>query len=65
MSTYYLAWIQSLSTRDMAVERLAIMAVAVVLAWVLADRQEPWIRQLYYLGGLFLYAMTVAVAFWS
>jgi hypothetical protein len=66
MSTYYTIWINQLATRDAAVERMAIMAVAVVLAWVLAESQYragwKWMRPVYVAGGLVMYLVTILVA---
>lgn len=66
MSTFYYLWVERLAQRDMYIEQMAFLAVAIVAVWCAVDVWPPswqvWIKAAYRVGGLVLFALTVAVA---
>lgn len=68
-STYSQAWAAIMQARDANVIRLSVMALSVVVAWVLKAYAPapiiPYLRHAYLVGGMVLYILTIAVAFWS
>ena len=67
MTDKFQAWMLALAKRDELMIMLAMIAGAVVLAWVLNDylpppKWRPIIRRMFYIGGAWLYLFTIYVS---
>lgn len=64
MSDRYYRWLEMMDQRDAILVPLAIIAIALVLAWILIDYITPpaWqrpVKLLYMFGGVVLYILAV------
>ena len=66
MSSYYSTWMGILDARDIHIEMMVMMAIAIIAGWEMINLYpEDWqakARVLYILGGIGLYLSTIWIA---